>query len=192
MVGKSHQNAWQILLHGSHFAKRSFLKYGGEAGAVRQLAIEAWEYYQRKTGVKCPVLGLLPDDLSKKEANNVQSKGVENASASVGSLAALVVPSEHPKHMDPDQQTLAQTSSSSSSISKPEKNNSSSSKPAAAAKSKSKGKGRGQGNQSSTQAKPKAKQATRRKRRRKQNRSQTSSSSSSSSSNSSSTSSSKS
>ena len=61
---KAHQNAWQVLHHGEHFAKRSFMKYGGETGAVQQLAKEAWTTYTQQTGNACVVKGLFEEVLT--------------------------------------------------------------------------------------------------------------------------------
>ena len=44
------------------------MKYGGETGAVRQLAKEAWTAYMQETGNICTVKGFFEEDFDQPEA----------------------------------------------------------------------------------------------------------------------------
>ena len=58
---KPHQDSWSISHQGKHLAKRSFKKYGGEDGAVKELVQQACLHAQSlDPSLLCPHVSLFP------------------------------------------------------------------------------------------------------------------------------------
>ena len=71
---RPHQDSWSISYEGKHLAKRSFKKYGGEDGAVKELVQQAWLHAQSlDSSLLCPHVSLFPNAECHGHANSSSS-----------------------------------------------------------------------------------------------------------------------
>ena len=78
------QSTWEVSFRGEHVAKRSFLKYGGEAMAAKHVLWEAWAHHFRRTGEPCPIPWLR--NLFGKPAGDDAAQHARLDSATLASL----------------------------------------------------------------------------------------------------------
>ena len=91
---KPHQDSWCVAYKGRHWAKRSFKKYGGEDGAVRELAQQAWIHAQSlDASLVCPHTnlfeGLPPAMTASTIISNAATAKLNPASSSSSSSAVI-------------------------------------------------------------------------------------------------------
>lgn len=128
---KPHQDSWSISYNGKHLAKRSFKKYGGEDGAVFELAQQAWLHAQSlNPALLCPHASLFPkSSLSPTASASSNPQTLQSSSSSSGSntvparesarQALLVVAATKPPSAPQDELTLAEAAAAAAAASQP-------------------------------------------------------------------------
>ena len=91
---KPHQDSWCVAYKGKHWAKRSFKKYGGEDGAVRELAQQAWSHAQSlDVSLVCPHTNLFgalqPAMTASATISNAAPAAMASTSSSSSSSAVI-------------------------------------------------------------------------------------------------------
>ena len=96
-----HQDSWSVSYSGKHLAKRSFKKYGGEDGAVKELLQHAWLHAQSlDPTLACPHRSLFektttapPTALARTSSSSSSSKATVYAMGSSSSSSGFATKS---------------------------------------------------------------------------------------------------